>query len=281
MDFSWQATAFTDHVASGALTSEFAAERQRLEGRIERLRAQHTDAARDKFAMKNKSRRLAERLAAAEAEKEDLRRQLATERRDANKACAEAQSAQAEAKLARAEASLARQRTEKMETRLGGLRDRLDKMEATTCAEVEQTHTQLVDAYQELGARTAPFEAVGREVGLRFLGWLQEELEVLPTIVMGLMSFASLITCEGAVNALSHEGCGHFEVFDQSDEGFERGIFQVEDPVLKWSAEALFDRMWGPHGRETVRERSDWTMDQVKVHLCDYMCGYVWFVEWM
>jgi hypothetical protein len=51
-------------------------------------------------------------------------------------------------------------------------------------------------------------------VGLCFLGWLQEELEVLPTIVMGLMYFASLITCEGAVNAMSREGCGHFEVFD-------------------------------------------------------------------
>jgi hypothetical protein len=37
MDFSWQAAAFADHVASGTLTSEFAAERQRLEGRIERL----------------------------------------------------------------------------------------------------------------------------------------------------------------------------------------------------------------------------------------------------
>jgi hypothetical protein len=32
-------------------------------------------------------------------------------------------------------------------------------------------------------------------------------------IVIGLMSFASLITCEGAVNALSHKGCGHFEDF--------------------------------------------------------------------
>jgi hypothetical protein len=144
-----------------------------------------------------------------------------------------------------------------------------------TRAEVERTHTQLVDAYRELGARTAPFEAPGQEVGLRFLGWLQEELEVLPTIMTGFMSFASLITCEGAVNALSREGCGHFEVFDQSDEGFERGIFQVEDPVLKRSAGALFDRMWGPHDRETVRERSDRAMDQVKVHLCDYMCGYV------
>jgi hypothetical protein len=85
------------------------------------------------------------------------------------------------------------------------------------------------------------------------------------------MSFASLVTCEGAVNALSREGCGHFEAFDQSDEGFERKIFQVEDPVLKRSARALFDRMWGPHSRETVWERSDRAMDQVKVHLCDYV----------
>ena len=57
-----------------------------------------------------------------------------------------------------------------METRLGGLRDRLDKMEASTRAEVERTHMQLVDAYKELGAWTAPFEAPGREVGLRFFG---------------------------------------------------------------------------------------------------------------
>jgi hypothetical protein len=277
----WQAVAFANHVASGALTLEFAAERQRLEGRIERLQVQHTDAVRDKSAAENKSRRLTERLAAAEAEKEDLRRHLAEERKDANRACAEAQAAQAEAKLVRAEASLARQRAEEMETRLCGLRDPLDKTEASTRAEVERTHTQLMDAYRELGAWTAPFEAPGQEVGLRFLGWLQEELEVLPTIVTSLMSFASLITYEGAVNALSREGCGHFEVFDQSDEGFERGIFQVEDSVLKRSAGALFDRMWGPHDRETVRERSDRAMDQVKVHMCDYMCGYVCVFVWL
>jgi hypothetical protein len=275
MFFPWQAAAFADHVASGALSLEFTAERQRLEGRIERLRAQHVDDVQDKSAAENKSRRLAERLAAAEAEKEELRHRLAEERRDANKACAEAQSAQAEAKLARAEASLARQRAEEMETRLGSLRDRLDKTEASTRAEVKRTHTQLVDAYQELGAWTAPFEAPGQEVGLRFLGWLKEELEMLPTIVTGLMSFASLVTYEGAVNALSHEGCRHFEAFDQSDEGFEREIFQVEEPVMKRSATVLFDRMWGPHGQETVRERSDRAMDQVKVHLCDYVCGYV------
>jgi hypothetical protein len=73
MIFSWQAAAFADHVASGALTSEFAAERQRLEGRIERLRAQHVDAVRDKSAVENKSHMMSERLAAMEAEKVDLR----------------------------------------------------------------------------------------------------------------------------------------------------------------------------------------------------------------
>jgi hypothetical protein len=74
MIFSWQADAFADHVASSALTSEFAAERQRLEGRIKRLRVQHVDVVRDKSVAENKSRRLSERLVAAEAEKADLRR---------------------------------------------------------------------------------------------------------------------------------------------------------------------------------------------------------------
>jgi hypothetical protein len=78
----------------------------------------------------------------------------------------------------------------------------------------------LVDAYHELGACIAPFDVFGEEVGLRFLGWLQEEMELFPAIVTGLMSFASLITSEGAANALSHEGCRHFEVFD-----FDREIF--------------------------------------------------------
>jgi hypothetical protein len=91
-----------------------------------------------------------------------------------------------------------------METRLGSMRDRLDKTEASTRAEVERTRTQLVDVYRELGARTVPFEAPDQEVGLRFLGWLQEELEVLLTIVTGLMSFASLVShpvLEGKPNA--------------------------------------------------------------------------------
>jgi hypothetical protein len=266
MGFLWQAAAFANHVASGALTLEFAAE-------IERLQAQHTDVVREKSDVENKSHRLTERLAATEAEKGDLRCQLAEERRDTNKAIVDAQAAQVETKLARAKASLARQRVEELDARLSGLRNHVDKTEALTRVEVERTHAQLVDAYRELGARTAAFEAPGQEVGLRFLEWLQEELGVLPIIVTGLMSFASLVTCEGAVNALSREGCGHFVVFDQSDKGFEREIFQVEDPMQKWSAGALFDRMWGPHGRETVRDRSDRAIDQVKAHL---VCLYVW-----
>jgi hypothetical protein len=186
----WQAGDFADHVASGALTAEFAAE-------VECLRAQHADAVQEKSAAESKNRRLTERLAAMEAEKGDLRRQLVEERREANNAIADAQAAQADAKLARAEGSLACQRTEELEARFNSLHNRMDKAEASTRAEVERTHAQFVDAYRELGARTAAFEAPGQEAGLHFLEWLQEKLGVLPTIVTGLMSFASLDTCEG------------------------------------------------------------------------------------
>jgi hypothetical protein len=98
------------------------------------------------------------------------------------------------------------------------------------------------------------------------------------------MSFASLITCEGAVNALSREGCRHFEVFDRSNEDFDRGIFQVKDEVLKRSAGALYDRMSGPHGRDTVRERSDRALEQlhdVCVCVLFFIYGYLYFVMFL
>jgi hypothetical protein len=75
-----------------------------------------------------------------EAEKVDLRCHLAEERREANKAIADAQAAQAEAKVARAEGSLARQRAEELEARFNALRSRMEKAEASTHAEVERTH---------------------------------------------------------------------------------------------------------------------------------------------
>jgi hypothetical protein len=262
-----QAADFADLVASGALTADVAAE-------VERLRAQHADVVREKSAVESKNRRLSEKVAAMEAEKTDLRRQLAEERREANKAIADAQAAQAEAKVAWAEGSLAHQRTEELESRFNALCSHVDKAEASTRAEVERTHAQFVDAYCELDARTADFAVPDQEAGLRFLEWLQEELLVLPTIVTGFMSFASLVTCEGAVNALSREGCRHYEVFDQADENFEREIFMVEDPVLKQSAGALFDRMWGSHGREAVKERSDRAIDQVRA-------VFVWLYVWV
>jgi hypothetical protein len=70
-------------VASGALTADVSAE-------VERLRAQHADAVREKSATESKSRRLAEKVAALEAERTDLRRQLVEERREANWVIAEA-----------------------------------------------------------------------------------------------------------------------------------------------------------------------------------------------
>jgi hypothetical protein len=208
-------------------------------------------------------------VAALEAERTDLQRQLVEERREANQAIAEAQ---VEAKLVWAEGSLASQRVEEWEVRFNALRGRVEKAEASTRSEVERTRAQLVDSYRELGARTADFEGPDREAGLHFLEWLQEELLVLPTIVEGFMSFASLVTCEGAMNALSREGCRHYKVFDQVDESFEREIFKGEDPVVKQSVGALFDRMWGAHGREAVRERSDRAREQVMVIVL------LWFV---
>jgi FMN-dependent NADH-azoreductase len=82
------------------------------------------------------------------------------------------------------------------------------------------------------------------------------------------------------MNALSREGCRHYKVFDQADEIFEREIFKVEDPMVKKSTGALFDRMWGPHGREAVRERSDQAIEQVKAIFCVVICvGMCCFAE--
>jgi hypothetical protein len=69
-----QVLAFVERIASWALTSEFAAERRRLEGRIEHLRMQHTEAVRDKSASENKSCNLLEKMSVVEAKKEDLGR---------------------------------------------------------------------------------------------------------------------------------------------------------------------------------------------------------------
>jgi hypothetical protein len=260
-----------DRVASGAFTAVVSAE-------VERLRAQHADAVREKSTADSKCRKLAEKVAALEGERTDLRRQLAEERREANQALAKAQSAQVEANLARVEGSLASHRAEEWEERFNALQARMERAEASTRSEVERTRKQLMDSYHELGVRTADFEVPDRESGLRCLEWLQEELLALPTIVEGFMSFASLVTCEGAMNALSREGCRHYEVFDQADEYFERDIYKVEDPVVKESAGALFDQMWGPHGREVVRERSDWARNQVLFIFCLVLLdvGYMW-----
>jgi chromosome segregation ATPase len=67
---------------------------------VERLRAQHADAVREKSVADSKCRKLAEKVAALEGERTDLRRQLVEERREANQALAMAESAQAEANLA-------------------------------------------------------------------------------------------------------------------------------------------------------------------------------------
>ena len=70
------------------------------------------------------------------------------------------------------------------------------------------------------------------------------------------------------MNALSRGGCRHYEVFDQADEDFERDIYKVEDPMVKESAGALYERKWGPRGREGVRERAETARGQVMFGFC-------------
>jgi hypothetical protein len=253
-----QVADFANRTTSGALTAVVSAE-------VERLRTQHADAVREKSAADSKCRKLADKVAALEGEKADLRRQLAGERRETNEALAKAQASQVVAKLARAEGNIARERAEQLQERLIALESRVERAEAAMRAEAERTRTQLVSTYHELGARTGDFEVPDRESGLRCLEWVQEELQELPAVVGGggFMSYASLVTCEGAMNALSREGCRHFEVFDQADEDFDRDVYKVEDLVVKDYAGALYDRMWGPHGREVVRERAETAMAQL------------------
>jgi hypothetical protein len=150
---------------------------------------QHTEAVRDKSAAENKSRIHLKKLTALEKEKEDLGRRLTDEKEDAEKA--------------RAEAQAAHKRTADLELELKNMCGHRERPESSTCAGVERAHMLFVDAYRDLGAQTAPFDEPGEEVGILFLGWLQDELESLPSIVTGLMSYTSLVTCEGAANALS------------------------------------------------------------------------------
>jgi phage shock protein A len=96
---------------------------------------------REKSAAESKNRRLSKKVASMEAEMTDLCRQLAEERREVNKAIADAQAAQAKAKVALAEGSLAHQHTEELEARFNALRSRVDKAKASTRVEVERTHT--------------------------------------------------------------------------------------------------------------------------------------------
>jgi chromosome segregation ATPase len=156
---------FTSRTASGALTAALSAE-------VERLRTQHADAVREKSASDSKCRKLADRVAALEKEKADLRRQLAGERREANEAIAKEQAAQAEARLARAEGNIAKELAGELQGRLTALESRAEGAKAAMRAEAERTRTQLMAAYRELGARTGDFEVPEREAGLRCLEWV-------------------------------------------------------------------------------------------------------------
>jgi hypothetical protein len=203
-------------------------------------------------------------VAALEREKADLQRQLAAERREANEAIAKEQAAQAEAKLARAEGNLAKELAEHLQERLTALESRAKGAEAAMRRLNGRARSSWIHIVSWVrGPVTSRCRT--ESPGFVVCNGCRRSCRNSPLSWGGFMSYASLVTCEGAMNALSREGCRHFEVFDQEDEDFERDVYKVEDPVVKESAGALYDRMWGPHGWEVVRERAETARAQVRL----------------
>lgn len=166
--------------------------------------------------------------------------------------------------MPRTKSQVTRERVVTLELEARNAKTYHKRVETATRAGVDQAHALFVDSYHDLGAKTTPVDRSRGEVGTRFLSLLKEELESLPSIVIDLMSYASLVTCEGATNALSREGYRHFEAFDQGNEDFDREVLQVEDAILKQPAGALYDHLWGLHGHAVVRERASCVLAQVK-----------------
>jgi uncharacterized protein (DUF3084 family) len=151
-------------------TSQLRSERKQLEGKIECLRMQHTEAIRDKSAAENKSRNLFDKVMTLEKENEELGHRL----NDEKDAAAEVKT---EAESARTEAQATRKRAAEVELKVKSMHAYRERAESTTRAGVDRSHTLFVDEYRDLGTQTTPFDKSGVEVGTRFLGWLQEEIE--------------------------------------------------------------------------------------------------------
>jgi membrane protein involved in colicin uptake len=149
-----QAAVFANHVASGALvdvvTSQLRPERKRLEGKIQHLQMQHTEAIRDKSAAENKSRDLLDKVTTPEKENEDIGRQLNDEKEVAAEVKTKAESA-------RVEAQATFKRAAELELEVKSMCAYYKKAESATYAGVDHAHTLFVDVYRDLGAQTAPF----------------------------------------------------------------------------------------------------------------------------
>lgn len=135
---------------------------------------------------------------------------------------------------------------------------------------VNRTQALLCDAYRELGVCTVSFDESGPNIGKWFIGWVEEELGSLTTVVRGLMGYSTLVTHEGTLNALACEGCRHFEPLGYIGKDFERSVYDVEsDRIVALSVKVLFDHMWRPHSIYVVKERSSQDIEQViKISFC-------------
>jgi hypothetical protein len=147
-----------------------------------------------------------------------------------------------EAKLC-SEGQATHERVAALESELSTVKAGRERVEIVMSVGMGRAHALFCEAYHDFGAETTPFDRAGKGLVTRFLGWLQEELASLPLIVTRIMAYASLVTCEGVVNALCREGCKHFKTFEQSNLDLDREVFHVKDLSFKRPTGALFERM--------------------------------------
>jgi hypothetical protein len=141
-------------------TSQLCFERKWLEGKVERLCMQHTEAIRDKSAAKNKSRNLLDKVTVLEKENEDLDCRLNDDKDTAAEAKTEAESACAEVQATR-------KRAAELELEVKSMRTLQERTESATCA-VWTEHTHFLWMRTTTWVWKLPLRQVGRGGGDSF-----------------------------------------------------------------------------------------------------------------
>jgi hypothetical protein len=108
------------------------------------------------------------------------------------------------------------------------------RVDAARRVGVDRVHTLFIDAYHDLDAETAPFDKSGGGGG-PLPRLVARGVKVPPVYRNGPHVLCLSRYLQRGSKCLVGEGYRHFKAFDQNNEDFDQGVFQVEDDVLKRS----------------------------------------------